>query len=81
MTPIEQSLVLFIVGGINVLLTGWLGNYMSPLMAALFWSYPWTAIPPMFFMKWKGKSNLYLSKYLSLRSISAAWSMDPSGAS
>ena len=64
MTPIEQSLVLFIVGGINVLLTGWLGNYMSPLMAALFWSYPWTAIPPMFFMKWKGKSNLYLSKYM-----------------
>ena len=59
------SIVLnFILGGISVAGTSVVGNFMNPLAGALFWSYPITIIPSLFFMKDSGKSSEYLAKFL-----------------
>ena len=60
----QAILLNFILGGIAVAGTSVLGTYMSPLAGAVFWSYPITIIPSLFFMKQEGKDNLYLSKFL-----------------
>jgi len=54
----------FLLGGTSVACTSVLGNYMSPLAGAIFWAYPITIIPSLFFMKQNGKDNEYLSKFL-----------------
>lgn len=54
----------FVLGGISVAGTSLLGDYMSPLAGAIFWAYPITIIPSLFFMKQNGKDNEYLSKFL-----------------
>ena len=54
----------FILGGFAVAVTSILGNYMNPLAGAIFWSYPITIIPSLFFMRQNGKNNVYLSKFL-----------------
>lgn len=54
----------FILGGISVAGTSVLGNYMNPLAGAIFWAYPITIIPSLFFMRESGKENEYLAKFL-----------------
>ena len=44
----------FILGGIAVAGTSVVGNFMNPLAGAIFWSYPITIIPSLFFMKNSG---------------------------
>lgn len=54
----------FILGGISVAGTSVLGNYMNPLAGAIFWAFPITIIPSLFFMRSDNKDNLYLAKFL-----------------
>ena len=54
----------FLLGGTSVAGTSILGNFMNPLAGAIFWAYPITIIPSLFFMKQNGKDNEYLSKFL-----------------
>ena len=37
---------------------------MNPLAGAIFWSYPITIIPSVFFMRESGKDNQYIAKFL-----------------
>lgn len=57
-------LINFLLGGFAVAGTSVLGNYMNPLAGAIFWSYPITIIPSVFFMRQSGKDNQYISKFL-----------------
>ena len=54
----------FILGGVSVAGTSVLGNYMNPLAGAIFWAFPITIIPSLFFMRSDNKDNLYLAKFL-----------------
>ena len=54
----------FVLGGISVAGTSVLGNYMNPLAGAIFWAYPITIIPSLFFMRENSKDNEYLAKFL-----------------
>ena len=54
----------FILGGTSVAGTSVLGNYMNPLIGAIFWAFPITIIPSLFFMRENGKDNVYLAKFL-----------------
>jgi hypothetical protein len=54
----------FVLGGISVAGTSVLGNYMNPLAGAIFWAFPITIIPSLFFMRENGKDNDYLAKFL-----------------
>ena len=57
-------LINFLLGGFAVAGTSGLGSYMNPLAGAIFWSYPITIIPSVFFMRQSGKDNQYISKFL-----------------
>ena len=54
----------FLLGGLAVAGTSVIGSYMNPLAGAIFWSYPITIIPSVFFMRDNKKSNEYISKFL-----------------
>lgn len=54
----------FLLGGFIVAGTSWLGAYASPLAAAIFWAYPFSLFPSLFYLKDKGKPNSYISKFL-----------------
>ena len=54
----------FLLGGFAVAGTSVLGSYMNPLAGAIFWSYPITIIPSVFFMRQSGKDNKYIAKFL-----------------
>tara|TARA_B110000858_G_C17793833_1_gene471342 strand:- start:695 stop:1078 length:384 start_codon:yes stop_codon:yes gene_type:complete len=57
-------LINFLLGGFAVAGTSVLGSYMNPLAGAIFWSYPVTIIPSVFFMRESGKDNQYIAKFL-----------------
>lgn len=57
-------LINFLLGGFAVAGTSVLGSYMSPLAGAIFWSYPITILPSVFFMRQSGKDNKYIAKFL-----------------
>jgi hypothetical protein len=54
----------FILGGTIVASVSYIGTYMNPVLAAIWWSFPFTIIPSMHFMKQNGKSNKYISKFV-----------------
>jgi hypothetical protein len=54
----------FLLGGFAVAGTSILGSYMNPLAGAIFWSYPITIIPSVFFMRENNKDNTYIAKFL-----------------
>jgi hypothetical protein len=53
----------FFVGGFTIATTSYLATYLSPLLGAIFWSYPLTILPSIFFMKGEKKSNKTISKF------------------
>ena len=54
----------FAIGGASVAATSYLGTFMSPLAGAIFWSYPITILPTIFFMKQQKKTNGDIGKFL-----------------
>jgi len=54
----------FFIGGFTIATTSYLATYLSPLLGAIFWSYPLTILPSIFFMKGEKKSNKTISKFL-----------------
>jgi hypothetical protein len=54
----------FFLGGSCVAFTSYLGTFMNPLAGAIFWAYPITILPSVFFMRKQKKSNKYIAKFL-----------------
>ena len=54
----------FALGGAAVAATSYLGTFLSPLAGAIFWAYPITILPTIFFMRQQKKSNSTISKFL-----------------
>ena len=53
----------FILGGLIVTSISYIGTYFDPLLAAIWWSFPLSLLPSMWFMKYHGKDNKYLAKF------------------
>lgn len=53
----------FLIGGTLVALTSYVGTFFSPLVGAIFWSFPISILPTLYFMKQNNKSNEYVSKF------------------
>lgn len=64
MTFFPKILQNFLMGGAIVSSISYAATYLNPLLAALFWAYPVTLLPSIYFMKQKGKTNAYISKFL-----------------
>ncbi len=54
----------FLIGGAAVATTSYLGTFLSPLAGAIFWAYPITILPTIFFMRQQGKKNAFIAKFL-----------------
>jgi hypothetical protein len=54
----------FILGGTIVASVSTMATFMDPVLASIWWSYPLSIIPSMYFMKQEGKSNQYIAKFL-----------------
>ena len=54
----------FILGGAVVASTSYLANFFNPLIGAIWWSYPFTILPSVYFLKVNKKSNEYIGKFL-----------------
>lgn len=53
----------FLLGGFIVASISYIGTFMDPLLGAIWWSFPLSILPTLFFMKNHGKSNNYISKF------------------
>lgn len=60
----NKILINFLLGGAIVSATSYLGAYTTPLIAALFWAYPFSLFPSIHFLKEIKKPNSYISKFL-----------------
>ena len=54
----------FILGGVVVASTSYLATFFNPLVGAIWWSYPFTILPTIYFLKENKKSNAYIGKFL-----------------
>jgi hypothetical protein len=54
----------FIMGGTIISTVSYLATFISPLVAAIIWSYPFSILPTVYFMKRNGTSNARVSKFL-----------------
>jgi len=53
----------FIMGGLITASISYIGTYMDPLLGAIWWSFPISLIPTIYFMKDTGKSNKFIAQF------------------
>ena len=53
----------FLLGGAIVASISYLGTFFDPLIGAIWWSFPISLLPTLFFMKKHGKDNKYIAKF------------------
>lgn len=53
----------FIIGGFVVASVSYLGTFFSPVIAAIWWSFPISLLPSMYYMHKQGKSNEYIGNF------------------
>ena len=54
----------FMIGGTIIASVSYLATFLNPLIASIWWSYPISILPSIYFMKANGKTNEYISKFL-----------------
>ena len=62
--PFKSIFANFLTGGTVVASVSFLATYMSPLMGAIWWSFPFTILPSIYFMRTHGRSNQDVSIFL-----------------
>ena len=64
MSNILHSLIQnFIIGGSIIASISYLGTFFDPLIGAIWWSFPISLLPTLFFMRKHGKDNKYIAKF------------------
>ena len=64
MPSILHSLIQnFIIGGSIIASISYLGTFVDPLIGAIWWSFPISLLPTLFFMQKHGKDNKYIAKF------------------
>lgn len=63
-TSVARDLIQnFILGGFITVTISYIGTFFSPVLAAIWWAFPLSLLPSMYFMHKQGKSNKYVSKF------------------
>jgi len=60
----DKLLQNFLLGGTVIAITSYLATFMNPVLGAIFWSYPISILPSVYYMKTNGKNNKYIAKFL-----------------
>ena len=64
MDPVVLNIIQnFLIGGTLIATTSYIGTFFDPLVAAIFWSFPISILPTLYFMKQNNKNNFYISKF------------------
>ena len=53
----------FLLGGAIVASISYVGTYMDPLLGAIWWSFPLSLLPTLYYMKQNGKNNKYIAQF------------------
>ena len=53
----------FLIGGFIVTSVSYIGTFMSPLLGAIWWSFPLSLLPSIYFMHQQNKNNQYISEF------------------
>tara|TARA_B110001450_G_C17579591_1_gene464341 strand:- start:210 stop:593 length:384 start_codon:yes stop_codon:yes gene_type:complete len=54
----------FFVGGLVIASVSYISTFLSPLLGAIWWSFPITLIPSMYFMHVNSKNNKHIAKFI-----------------
>ena len=54
----------FILGGLTIASVSYMATYLNPMIASIWWSYPISIIPVLYFMKQNGVNNSHISKFM-----------------
>jgi len=54
----------FFIGGALVASISYLATFVSPLLAAIWWAFPLSLIPSMYYMHTQGRSNRNISQFV-----------------
>ena len=54
----------FFIGGTIVASISYLATYVSPVMAAIWWAYPLSLVPSMYYLHKRGRSNKDIAQFV-----------------
>ena len=54
----------FILGGLTIASVSYMATFLNPMIASIWWSYPVSIIPVLYFMKKNGVNNSHMSKFM-----------------
>lgn len=54
----------FILGGLTIASVSYMATFLNPMIASIWWSYPVSIIPVLYFMKQNGVNNSHMSKFM-----------------
>ena len=63
-SKLKSVLINFLVGGTVVATVSVFATWMSPIAGAIWWSFPLSIIPSIYFLRYHGKSYQYVSVFL-----------------
>ena len=59
----EHIIASFVVGGAIVASVSYLGTFVDPLLGAIWWSYPLSLLPSIYFMYQSKRDNKFIAKF------------------
>ena len=54
----------FILGGLTIASVSYMATFLNPMIASIWWSYPISIIPVIYFMKQNGVNKLHISRFM-----------------
>ena len=64
MEPWLRNLIInFFIGGFVTSSISYSGTFLSPMVAAIWWAFPVSLLPSMYYMHQQGKSNSYVANF------------------
>jgi hypothetical protein len=61
---ISQLFKNFVLGGLTIASVSYMATFLDPILAAIWWSYPISIIPVIYFMKENNVTNSHISRFL-----------------
>ena len=61
---IPQLIKNFVLGGLTIASVSYMATFLNPILAAIWWSYPISIIPVIYFMKQNRVTNAHISRFL-----------------
>jgi Kef-type K+ transport system membrane component KefB len=54
----------FLLGGLTIASVSYMATFLNPIIASIWWAYPISIIPVLYFMKQNGINNSHISRFM-----------------